>query len=404
MRKFIYIIIIITMGAVNCKAQIPKNDPLFDTVFVDTFDGSTLKTNKWQPMYQWGQFWRDNKVPAGEWCGGTDVAGMYFNSSDTNNRKISGSTCKMIGRKENKKLERWYWTAPDNTWVIDSIWFKYTNAMLWSKASFKFGYFETRFRMPNYTPDVYNRFSPTFWLWYSSPQTPWSEIDVFEIDGTRNTNNFTNNIWIDTTGVRANVNEFSIPGGISSRPTINLSNWHTAAINWTPNYIEFYLDSTLVRSISSTQFKNLIEMPMIIENGVPATNFCTGAIDTVNTDFPVTYEIDYVKVWQPKCACTASYSSCSVTESTYVSKIYKDISLGGSGCSATFNNKTAFSIEANDFVLLNEGFEAGNNINLTIDVQPYCSDSIKYNPNRVFNPAPAPNEFNGYIDERNNPN
>lgn len=45
-------------------------------------------------------------------------------------------------------------------------------------------------------------------------------------------------------------------------------------------------------------------------------------------------------------------------------------------------------------MLLQEGFEIGNNINLTIDVQPYCSDSIKYTPNRVFNPSPTPTNFN----------
>jgi hypothetical protein len=402
MRKFIYIIIIITMAVVYCKAQIPKNDPLFDTVFVDTFDGSTLKTNKWQPMYQWGQFWRDNKVPAGEWCGGTDVAGMYFNASDTNNRKISGSTCKMIGRKENKKLERWYWTAPNNTWVIDSIWFKYTNAMLWSKASFKFGYFETRFRMPNYTPDVYNRFSPTFWLWYSSPQTPWSEIDIFEIDGTQSVSNFTNNIHIDTSGVDSLVWNFPMP--TPQIPTINLANWHTAAINWTPNYIDFYLDSTLVRRVQNDSLNQLIEMPMILENGVPATNFCSGPIDTVNTDFPVSYEIDYVKVWQPKCECTNNKNYCNVSESTFVSKIYMSLTIGGSGCSATFNNSSNITVEANDYVLLQEGFQVGNNINMIIDVQPYCSDSMKYSPNRIFNPSPTPGNFSEYYEATHSPN
>lgn len=390
------------MAAVYCKAQIPKNDHLFDTVFVDTFDGSTLKTNKWQPMYQWGQFWRSNKTPSDtdQWCRDVDVAGMSFDPTDTNNRKISGGTCKMIGKKQDTLMERWYWNP---AWIIDTIPFKYTNAMLWSKASFKFGYFEIRFRMPNYTPSIYNRFSPTFWLWYRSDDVPWSEIDIFEIDGTLSSQNFTNNIWIDTTNTADD--ELSLPLPTSQIPSINISNWHTAAVNWTPNYIDFYLDSALVRRVQHSALKNLIEMPMIIENGVPGTNFCKGLgiLDSINTNLPVTYEIDYVKVWQPLCACSNSYSSCSITESTYVSKIYKDISLGGSGCSATFNNKTAFSIVADDFVLLNEGFEVGTNINLTIDVQPYCSDSIKFH-NRTFTPAPEPIDFNQNYNSKHNPN
>jgi len=422
MRKLVNTIIIITMGAIYCRAQIPKNDALFDTVFVDTFDGSSLKTNKWQPMYPWGQFWRNNKTPSDtdQWCRDIDVAGMNFNPSDTHNRKIDSSTCKLIGRKENKKLERWYWpacsspgstpppctfpcSADSNCWVVDSIWYKYTNAMLWSKASFKFGYFEIRFRMPNYTPSVYNRFSPTFWLWYFSPETPWSEIDVFEIDGTTPTQNFTNNIWIDTTNVTHD--ELSIPLPTSQIPSVNISNWHTAAINWTPNYIDFFLDSSLVRRVQHSALKNLIEMPMIVENGVPGTNFCQndGILDSVNTNFPVTYEIDYVKVWQPKCECSINKNYCSVTESTYVSKIYKSLTLGGTGCSATFNNKSNITAEANDYVLLQEGFEIGNNINMTIDVQAYCSDSMQFH-NRTFSPAPEPEEFNQNYNSKHNPN
>lgn len=284
-------------SAKRIYAQLPKNDALFDTVFVENFTGSTMNTNKWLRNYPWGQYYNANQVPAGQWCGGKYVAGFNFNPLDTHNRVVAGGTMKMIGKKESKKLERWTWpdcNSPGSTpppcygvctidgndticWAKDSIYFKYTNAMLWSKASFKYGYFEIKFRLPGYVQSVYNVFSPTFWLWSSTKRTPWSEIDIFEIDASTN-QNFHNNVHVDTTGVDSLVGHWPIP--TSQIPTVNLANWHTAAINWTPNTIDFYLDSTFIRQVKNDSLRFLLEMPMIIENVIPGTNFCVNAIDT----------------------------------------------------------------------------------------------------------------------------
>jgi len=54
---------------------------------------------------------------------------------------------------------------------------------------------------------------------------------------------------------------------------------------------------------------------------------------------------------------------------TFTDKVCKNLTIGGSGCSAVFNNGKASAV-ATDYVLLNEGFEIGNNMEMLINVEP----------------------------------
>jgi hypothetical protein len=130
----------------------------------------------------------------------------------------------------------------------------------------------------------------------------------------------------------------------------------------------------------------LIEMPMIIENYISGPNFCINVDNSTN--FPITYEIDYVKVYQPKMACDTNKTYCNVSASTFNSKLYKTLTIGGSGCTATFNNGTA-TAEATDYVLLDDGFEVGTNMTMLINVEE-CWTDLKYIPNAVGPSAPPP--------------
>ncbi len=59
------------------------------------------------------------------------------------------------------------------------------------------------------------------------------------------------------------------------------------------------------------------------------------------------------------------------------------------GCAATFNNGDCAAL-ANDFVLLSEGTEIGNNMNMLIDTRT-CKDNLVVL--RSTDPEPIPNGF-----------
>jgi len=407
MRKLHYIIILTAMllSFKNIQAQLPSSDPLFSTIFIDEFD--SLRANNWTLHPNWGQEFTYDTTHN---CGFLQhTAGLNINYTDTHNIQLSN-----IGGITSLKLkaQKGNFTVNHNIYYncgVQSICspppicvsagagcilnqtndtcycaipapttYKYSNAALYGNSYFKFGYFEIKFRMPNFISSVYTPVSPTFWLYSASKLIPWSEIDIYEIDAYNTTsNNWTNNIHVNAIpGSSGASRDFNDSAGVNFSGNV----WHTASINWTPNYINFYYDGNFVRQSVNDTNHYLIPMQLIVENGIPATNFCHADIDSVHTPFPIIYEVDYIKVLQPVCDCATDKTYCS---GSYVSKIYKSLTIGGSGCNMAFSNtsnSTVQSIAANDYVLLQEGFSVdGSNSNpLTIDVQPYCSDSIKF--------------------------
>ena len=92
-------------------------------------------------------------------------------------------------------------------------------------------------------------------------------------------------------------------------------------------------------------------------------------IDTVNTPFPMHYDIDYIKIWQPKLDCNTDKVYTNVTQSSYEPKLYKSLIIGGTGYSATFTSSfTHFA--SNNGIELNEGFEVSNSGTALLEVLP----------------------------------
>lgn len=372
-------------------SQLPPFDPLYDSVFVDEFTSSSLNSSEWRLQYGWGHFYNAN--PITNWCGTNQVASLNMSFSDTNNRVISGGTCKLKMKKENSGYTSEIWTYPspctssvctgytclgsnpntDACFKPVQIPFKYSNSMLHTLKMFKYGYFIIKFRIQNWSSSPYNAFIPNFWMYNGNSATvPWSEIDIYEIWG--NNGQFTDNIHVNNTPYSTSGPSNDPIPNPPGEPFIDLSQWHTASVNWTPSYIDFYVDGNFIRRSTNAINQSLIEMPMMIECSIPQLFNCTSP-DTVNTTFPIIYEIDYVKAYQPVLACDTDKVYCNVSATTFRSKIYKSLTIGGSGCNATFNNSTATAV-GNDYVLLNEGFEVGNNMNMTIKVEP-CWSGMK---------------------------
>jgi hypothetical protein len=407
MRKLVFLFSMLVGATGLLHAQLPPQDPMFDSVFVENFNGTTLDTSKWTAFYPFGNSAAANffdKDTIHTFCGVLDIAQI---KRDTSNRTISSGTCKLIGKKEHSSSTTWTyypypstecttlglgpvpWGSPTDQHCldIDTINFKYTNALISTRSKYKYGYFEMAFRIPGWSASQYNTFSPTFWMYNANSTRPWSEIDIMEINGR-------NGLYQVNVHVDAVANDGPIFGGYDfmtpgTEPSIDLNrnvpNKNKAAAYWTPDYIDFYLNDLFIYRSNNLHDTNqyLMEMPIIIENAMSASNQFCGNLDSVFTQFPITYEIDYVKVYQPKLACDTDKVYTNVTAATFNSKLYKSLTIAGPGYSAIFNNGIA-TAKGTDYVLLKEGFEVGTNMNMLIDTEP-CWSGMQAVP-----PAPGP--------------
>ena len=402
-------------------SQVPNNDPAYELVWADSFNtsGVQVDTGKWAQKWPWNM--SDSVVGTCNPTANVDCAfrkwhltsghpaGDYY--IDTINCKKSGGILSLYSRKENFSGECWNWPLCNSSsdpqctsncgtqkpctnnkcFRCDNKQFKYTAGMLLSKYKFKYGYFEIRFKLP--PADTAFKLGPNFWLWASdgpSGPCPWSEIDVFEIKGndrTRSTGyRYDNTVRTitDTTG-----------GQHAIYPAMSADTWHTAGVLWTNEDIITYFDGQPVQNIWNTNIKpdSIISMYIIVDINSPAHNFCLRY--NTNSTGTYQYQIDYVKVWQLKQDCNTDKTYCSsFNATTYDSKLYQTVAIGGSGCSDAITNNRKTSIYGKNYVLLNEGFSVDNDSsdsNAYVLMNTHKCDIIKtYAP---VAPQPAPEAF-----------
>ena len=164
--------------------------------------------------------------------------------------------------------------------------------------------------------------------------------------------------------------------------------YHTFGIDWRPDKIDFYYDGSLFRTsnVAGIFPNKLNEMHMIIDINHPTLGFDV-LVDTVNTIFPFEYTIDYVRCWQYKQYCDSVLNQCNFNSATFDPALYKQISVGGSGCNASIPSGKNISFRANDFVLLQEGFEVQVGAEFLGEITP-CYEYV--NPNRSAPPITNP--------------
>lgn len=292
----------------------------------------------------------------------------------------SPGICRLNARKGNYLTD--YWSKTQG--AVQTI-FQYSNGSLSTYESFRFGYYEIKFRLPsNVTvPGNYNAYQPTFWL-YNKDTTinvRHSEIDIFEIS--EKDGDFTNGGYFRSAASNS-LNSWHL----DNVDTVTNGVWHTAAVNWTNKKIDYYYDGELKRT-ETTYADSLMDMRIFIEANVPLYLNVNVPIDPVNTVFPFTYEIDYVRIYQPTKACDTSKVYLNTTLAGFTSKLYKDLTLGGSGGSAYFNGGIASAL-GNDFVLLSEGTEVSNTMEMYFDVLPCSGYQVNQ---RTINTSPPLNDY-----------
>jgi len=263
---------------------------------------------------------------------------------------------------------------------------------------FKYGYFEYKFRVDNPTHDLpasasYNAYGPNFWLWNSDtnnynpagmprPSAEYSELDILEL---RRTNwagdaNIHYQKMVADTFFHAKgdvtLNGVAIaPSPYNKIDTYMLpSTWHTVGCEWTKEYADFYYDAPNFHrrySDSLTKIDELIEMPITIDNYMPAFQFWIH-FDTLLTKQPLYYDIDYVKVYQAKQEYVDK-NLLNTNSLSVESKVYKSLTVGRSGGNAVFNTGKQH-LCAEEFVLLDENTEISGSAEVTVSCRPYQHD------------------------------
>lgn len=378
---------------------LPKDDPLYELVFVEEFDDTTLNTNKWDTQWPWSKANMINSNFIHHENGDSmDVALLRhapFNQGNWAFNTTGTGYVRMIYKKENCQSNIWIYKPYFHDSLVP---FKYTGAMMRSKERFKYGYFEYKFKVDNPAHDLpdsatYNAYGPNFWLWNSDtnnynpagmPRQPakYSELDILELRGT----NWTGDANIHYQKMEADTffhakgditldSNIVAPSPYDKIDTYLLPNiWHTVGCEWTKQYADFYYDAPNFHrrySDSLTKIDELIEMPITIDNYMPAFQFWIH-FDTLLTKHPIYYDIDYVKVYQAKQEYVDK-NLLNATSLSFESKVYKSLTVGGAGGNAIFNTGKQH-LCAEEFVLLKENTEVSGDAEVTISCRPYQHD------------------------------
>jgi hypothetical protein len=420
------------------KTQQLSQDPLYKLVFSDEFDSTALNTNKWHTGWPWWDKNGANSNIFGKWCDPNwpnsygkrppeDVSNgnRYFDTIGSGYQRIRSkaenyndsvtvfpSCPSTICTNHSRPCDPW--TGYTSCTITDSVEaFQYSTAMLRSKYTFTNGYFEMRYSLTNISNNLYNSYGPDFWVWGGSnncnDSAAYSEIDFFEERGTdwkmqpnihyrqwdpswvspnatpaakcKNQNIQTNDtIFWHALGAPVNTHQ---PYSSNMSGPYNGGTWHTVGCEWTPDYTDFYYDSNdTVRRYSNTVLPiidNLYNMWIIVDIGIPPSNYCIH--DSANTTWPFDYDIDYVKVYQinqdANCTTTSGNFS-SFTTNNYTSKLFRDLTVGGSGTAIV--NSGSYHFAGQDYVLLQDGFEVSGTATAIISTTK-CQPRQSITPN-----------------------
>lgn len=246
----------------------PPTKPGWTLVFHDEFDGPELDSTLWMTGFPWGR------------CG--DIA---YNT-EQGNISISEGAVHLTARHETVTGFCFAWDE-EGTFTPYYKDFDYSTGMLYSVQSFKYGYFECRFRVP---PG--KGFNSAFWLY--GPEA--SEVDVFEVVSSDQGAAQMTLHWKDN-DVLVNSSQ-SITHVQPAGPAFD-AGYHTLAFQWAPDEITWYLDNWEVPESLWTQFirgRHIpnVEMNVILTLGVGGMD---GDPDST-TPFPADFVVDYVRVYQ----------------------------------------------------------------------------------------------------------
>jgi autotransporter-associated beta strand protein len=250
----------------------------YDLQFADEFGGNSLDTLKWNYNYTWGRthnhraYMRESQVI---------VAGGVLNLQAIAQRDPS---------------------APPGIQRDDFGWqsLDYTSGAINTsgKLNLTSGYIEASMKMDNTVGSW-----PAFWTAAVSGAWP-PEIDIMEFP-------------LGAPSLTANQYflDYHYSGGANQQksggPNLT-SGFHTYAVDWSSTAMDFYFDGTRVRHITDqAQIAQASSMYLILNHAVGGWSGTPAA----NSEFPVDFQIDWVRVWQKRTAGAVTTSTWNVNGS-----------------------------------------------------------------------------------------
>lgn len=172
----------------------------------------------------------------------------------------------------------WASTGPDNYGIVDKSWVAQPSRHEWL-----YGVFECRVKLPKG-----KGFWPAVWMLRSDGKTR-DEIDLFEM--------------VDPTGQHIAMHyhcdavpDWTNEQGIGHNAGVDLTqDFHTVSVDWTKDYIRWYLDGKLIQEFADKP--NICSSPMYIIANLAVGGSWPGDPDS-STAFPQSMLIDYIRVWQ----------------------------------------------------------------------------------------------------------
>ena len=302
MRKLSLLFLLFPFIAI---AQTPNDDPHWQLKWEDQFD--SLNSEVWQKKDQFDQYGQQIQV---------------FIKENVN--FIDGNLALSV-KKEEYSCEKW---AIEPKYFCVGQYktgkpYQYTSGFLETKKEVtqQYGYIEARIKI-GYCKGLW----PAFWTYRGTANEDSEEIDVFEIlPGRREYNKMRHSCnpecgewfkknkcgdcnWLtvpyemehDSMFMTSNIHKehesFFGTESFNIYPVDNFTDWHTYAVEWSPEKIIFYVDDKIVR-VSQNNGLYDINMAHSIKLSL--------SIDPNNTDknfdeLPVEMLVDYIKVYELK--------------------------------------------------------------------------------------------------------
>lgn len=175
----------------------------------------------------------------------------------------------------------------------------YKGGEIYSNQSFKYGRYEMRMRAAKGSGVL-----STFFTYKNGSEignTFWEEIDI-EIFGKNNATQWQSNVIIGTNRPTSKTE------GIHTAPVSLGDAYHTYVLEWTPNYIAWFVDGTEVRRINGGQFVTGLTNPQSIRFNLWAANIASWVGPWNDNILPVYQFINYIE-YKPYIAATNSFGT-----------------------------------------------------------------------------------------------
>lgn len=242
----------LAFATASCVAQINVSEsaplPGYRLAWSDEFDGTRLDTNSWD-------FRTDGKM---------------WSTQKPENVSVSGGKLVLAVKKEDTGDRH------------------YTGAGVISKRAFKYGYYESRFKVP---PGA--GWHTSFWLQKydgsggTNPQASAQELDVCENDSAKPTS-YSVNVH------RWNPKPHVAMGGKKVRTPDLSADFHVFGCEFTPETVKYFFDGDLVQTVDATRFPHSEQniWLTVVAAGLGGTK----AVD--DTKLPAAAEFDYVRFYE----------------------------------------------------------------------------------------------------------